>query len=258
MKINHLSISRLQVWRLCQKQYEYKYHLELPIPGKEPIYFLYGSIIHKIAEKYIENSGKIPLNELAESVLKGKIELNDRGKPVKATKINLPAEYKKKLPEHLRYLQKITNQLGFGGKTEWPFEYDLDPPNKRCVVGYIDRLIQKDDKFWIIDYKTSKQGWHRKNAKNITDDLQLRCYARIVQKTFDVKAENIKTALYYLEGGELIGACFSEDSLERIEKDLLKAYLDIESTQPSNVWGNVGDHCRMCPYLALCPFRALT
>ena len=145
MKIKHLSVSRVGVWLLCRQQYKYKYHEELPSLEDEPIYFAYGSIIHKIAEKYIESKGEILVSEIAENVMNGKIPLGGDKKIPK-----LPSEYKNKLVEHIRAIKKISDQLGFDGETEWEFNYDLDPPNNRIVMGYIDRLLQKGDNFWIL------------------------------------------------------------------------------------------------------------
>lgn len=253
MNIDHLSVSRVQTWEQCRQLYKYKYHQKLPSLEEDPIYFAYGSIIHKIAEEYIVNKGNRAINEIANDVLNGKIPMDDGKKLPK-----LPTEYKNKLIEHIRSIKKITEQIGYEGYTEWEFNYDLDPPNKKIVMGYIDRLIQKDDKIWILDYKTTKKGWWRKGPKNIKGDLQLKTYARVVQKTFNIKAENIKAALYYLEGNELVGACFSEESLDKVEKELLNHYSEIENTNPNKVLGNVGNHCARCQFRKICPFYSLT
>jgi CRISPR/Cas system-associated exonuclease Cas4 (RecB family) len=253
MKIKHLSVSRVGVWQLCEQQYKYKYHEELPSLEEDPIYFAYGSIIHKIAEKYTDFKGQVQISEIATDVLNGKISLGEGKKLVK-----LPAEYKGKIPEHIRAVKKISDQIGFDGYTEWNFNFDLDPPNNRIVTGYIDRLVERDGKFWILDYKTTKKGWWRKGPKDIANDLQLRTYARIVQKEFNADPSNIKAALYYLDGAELVGACFSEQSLDKVEEELLKYYLDIENTNPNGVVGNVGQHCSRCQYRQICPFYSLT
>jgi ATP-dependent exoDNAse (exonuclease V) beta subunit len=253
MKIKHLSVSRVGVWQLCQQQYKYRYHEELPSLEEDPIYFAYGTIIHKIAEKYTEFKGQTPINEITNDVLSGKIPLDDDKKVVK-----LPQEYKNKLVSHIRSLKKINDKIGFDGYTEWEFNFDLDPPNNRIITGYIDRLVVKDGNFWILDYKTTKKSKWRKGLKEIKGDLQLRTYARIVQKEFNAEAKNIKAALYYLDGEELVGACFSEQSLDSVEKELLKYYLEIERTNPNGVLGNVGPHCSRCDYRQICPFYSLT
>lgn len=253
MKINYISVSRLQTYQTCPQQYKYRYHLELAPIGEEPLYFAYGSIIHKIAEEYIVNKGEIPINELANDVLIGKIDLGDGKKVPKLT-----TEYKNKMPEHLRAIKKISDQIGYEGFTEYEFLVDLDPPNQKMAKGFIDRLIQKDDKFWILDYKTTKKGMWRKNAKTISNDLQLRTYARIVQREFGAEPQNIKTGLYYLEGAELVGACFTQQSLDNVEKELIKYHDEIKNADPNNIFGNVGQHCTRCDYRKVCPFYSVT
>ena len=248
MNIEHISVSRRQTWDQCQLQYKYKYHLKVLSPEPEPIYFAYGTTIHKIAEEYVQTKGARTITEIANDVVNGKILLKENSRCP-----NLPQAYKAKLPNHLRALKALTDRVGFEGHLEWKFEYDLEPPNQKFILGFIDRLIPKGDKFFIIDYKTTKKGPWRKNSQTIIDDLQLRCYARVVQKTFGAKANDIRCALYYLdEKPELVSAKFSEDSLLRAEEEMHKAYDDIKKAKPE-VWGNYGDHCTRCNYRSLCP-----
>lgn len=244
-----MSVSRKSVWDECKKKYHFKYHLKIEPEEPEPFYFTYGKIVHKIAEEYVRLNGRSEIGEVTNSVLKGDIPLDEN-----VVAPNLPIEYKVKLPNHIKAINKITKQIGFDGELEWDFKYDLDKPNKKYVIGFIDRLIRKKDNFFILDYKTTKKGKFRKNKQTIKDDLQLRTYARIVQKQFNVPAENINTALYYLEGGDLISTKFSEKSLESAEKILLESYDSILSSDPDKVWGTVGNHCRRCEYSKICPF----
>ena len=237
-----MSVSRKSVWDECKKKYHFKYHLKVESEEPEPFYFTYGKIVHKIAEEYVRCNGKNNINEISNLVLGGKILIDEN-----TIAPNLPLEYKLKFPNHIKAIDNITNKIGFDGELEWDFKYDLDPPNEKYVIGFIDRLIRKKDNFFILDYKTTKKGKFRKNQQTIKSDLQLRTYARIVQKQFNVPAENINTALYYLEGGDLI-------SLESAEKILLESYNSILSSDPDKVWGTVGNHCTRCEYSKMCPF----
>ena len=249
----HISVSRKQTWDECQKKYEFRYHLKMASPEPMQPYFTYGKYIHKIAEVYTEGKGKRAIEAIAKDVLEGKIEV-EKGKP------NLPLDpdYKKKLPSHIRNLKTLTDKIGYDGQLEWPFRFDLDPPNNLCAVGFIDRLIVRGDKYFVLDYKTTKKGYWRKNSNTIRQDLQLRFYARVVQKEFGAKAENIKGALYYLEGGDLVATNFTEDSILSAEAELLEAYKKILSTKPEDVWARTGEHCRRCDYRSVCPARSLT
>lgn len=249
MHINHISVSRKKCYDQCEQQYKYRYHLKIPRPGEEPFYFVYGTIVHKVAELYVQNRGEIAIGDIANDLLKGKYEFED-GKPCP----QLPDDYKKKFPKHLKAIQKLTDRIGTGGATEYAFEYDLDEPNGRLVTGFIDRLIVAGDQAFIIDYKTTKKGKWRVDKTTVKEDLQLRCYARVVQKNFGIKAENIKAALYYLDGENLIACQYSDASLLQVEDDLRKAYIQIENADPDKVWGKVGWHCKNCDYATICPF----
>ena len=250
MDINHISVSRKKCYDKCQQQYKYKYHEKIKPDKEEPFHFTYGKLIHKIAEEYVLRKGKDTLLEIGEELMKGKMEME----PGVLAPKTLPEDYQKKYKKHLKAVQNLTDRIGFGGITEHEFKYDLDPPNDRCVTGFIDRLIIKDGKAFIIDYKTTKKGKWRVNKKTVKQDLQLRCYARVVQKEFGIEPENIKAALYYLEGENLIAASYSSASLALVEADLLDTFKDVEASDPQKVWGKVGWHCKFCDFNNICPF----
>jgi len=249
MDIEHISVSRMKCFEQCAQMYKFRYHLKVPRPGEEPFYFVYGKIVHKIAELFVECNGERSLGDIKTDVLRGKIEIEE-GKIAPA----LPTEYKNKLGVHLRAIQSLNDKIGSQGIVEHKFKYDLDPPHGRHVTGFIDRLIIKNDKAWIIDYKTTKKGKWRETKESIKRDPQLSIYARVVQKDFGIDPKNISTALYYVDGGDLIAASFSQESLNNVEKKMLEAYKSIEEANPDKVWGNVGEHCGRCDYCTICPF----
>lgn len=250
MNITHISVSRKKCYDTCAQQYKYRYHLKVPRPGEEPFFFTYGKIIHKIAEEYVRLKGEKSVGDISKEVMRGKIEID----PDTIAPKELPDEYKRKFTRHLKAIQNLTDKIGFDGELEYGFKYDLDPPNKKHVVGFLDRLIIRNGKAWIIDYKTTKKGKFRVNEKTVKQDLQLRAYARVVQTEFNIKPENIKAALYYLEGENIIAATYSEASLALVEQDLLDAYNTIERADADKVWGRVGWHCKFCDYESICPF----
>lgn len=251
MKIEHISISRKQLWDQCEQAYKYKYHLELKSEEPEPEYFLYGKLIHKVAEEYVENKFEKKIDSICKNYLDGKVLLENK-------KVNLSQEYKKKIKEHLINVKKLNDRVGFEGKTEWSFRYDLDPPKNKILTGVIDRLIIKNDKCFIIDYKTTKKGFWRKNNDTIRKDIQLMCYAMVVSKTFNIEPENIKAALYYLDGGNLVPTRFNKKMLEQIEKILKETYERIYEKNPEETIGKTGNHCRRCDFRKICPFYSLT
>lgn len=255
MKINHISISREGTWKECKKKYHYRYHLEM-IPSTEPIYFLYGKVVHKIIEVFTKAKGQQSINEIAKGVLSGDILLEEAvgDKPAKRVTGPLPTDYANKLPVHLTNFMKLIKVVGFEGQTEWKFDHDLDPPNNRLLTGVIDYHIKKPNSCTIVDYKTTKQGPWRKNRHTIGSDLQLQCYARVVQKNFGYRADQITCALYFLEGAEFLPVQFSQETINGVEKRLLDVYKEIEFTDPNTVKGTVGKHCYRCDYSNICPF----
>lgn len=251
MLIEHISVSRKNCFNECEAKYKYRYHDKKPRDKgiDEPFYFIYGNIVHTIVEEFVRQNGETPIQVIANAVLQGDIEYRPGEKAPK-----LPLEYKKRFPGHIRALEQLNSKIGNSGIVEYEFKYDLDPPHERYIKGFIDRIIQKKEKFFIIDYKTSKKGRFRKNKATIVEDLQLRTYANVIKRDFGAKAENITAALYYLEGGDLLPARFSDTSLKKAELELLEAYKMIEAKDPEKIIPNVGKHCERCDYRYSCPF----
>jgi RecB family exonuclease len=247
MKIEHISISRKQLWDQCHQAYKYKYHLQLKTEEPEPEYFLYGKLIHKVAEDYVNNNFKKNIQEILSEYIDGDLLLEDK-------KVVLSRDYKKKAIEHILNVKKLNDRIGCEGKTEWKFNFDLDPPNKKILTGVIDRLIIKNDKCFIIDYKTTKKGAWRKDSNTIRQDPQLLCYAMIINETFGIKPENIRAALYYLDGGELVPTKFNQKMISKIKEILLETYNQIELKSAETVIGKTGYHCRRCDWKKICPF----
>lgn len=249
----HISVSRSQTWAECRAKYKFRYHLKTVVDVPTQPYFIYGKVVHKIAEEYVRAQGQIPIETLAADVLSGKIPTEEGAAPPV-----LDTEYKSKLAEHLRNVKYISDKIGYDGELEFPFKYDMQPPDNHFITGVIDRLIIRGEKYFILDYKTTKKGRWRKNQSNIGKDLQLRCYARVVQKLFNAKVENIQAALYYLDGGDLISTKFTEESVLSAEQELHEVYKNIISTHPSDAYGRTGDHCKRCDYRKVCPHYSLT
>lgn len=250
MDIEHISVSRSKTYKDCPYRYKLHYHLKVPKPVVEPFYFVYGKICHKVAETYVREKGERSLGEISSEIMRGKVEIE----PGKFAPKKLPADYEKRFPVHLRSIQRLTSKIGCDGIVEHPFYYDLDPPNAKFVKGFIDRLIIKSDKAFIIDYKTTKKGKWRTNKVTVRTDLQLRTYARVVQKEFGIPAQNIKCALYYLEDEELVAASYTEASLIAAEQELLSIYNEIHAHDPEHASGIVNDQCTRCEYATICPF----
>ena len=248
----------MQVWDQCKLQYKYKYHLKMEPMQPQPYHFVYGKIIHKIAEEYVKAGGKLTIQQCHDMVFNKEVPIDSdkEGNPVFAKKVN--KEYKNKLPKHMLAVAHLTDKLGFGGEVEMEIKHDLDPPNGKTIQAFIDRLLINNGVYRIIDYKTTKKGRFQKTERDIVDDLQLRIYCRLIQLKYNVEAEKIMAALFYVDGSTLVPVRYSQESLERAERELLEAYDEIHEMPPENAYGNVGDHCRRCDWRKICPFWSVT
>jgi RecB family exonuclease len=253
MNIEHISVSRKSVWDTCHEQYKFKYHLKTPVEGPEPIYFAYGKMVHKIAEEYVSRGDPNAFNDIVNDVRSGKIEIQEGQVAPK-----LDSEYSKKFINHCKNLKNFTAKIGLDqpGDTEYQFTYDLLPPKKYNVTGFIDRIVIKGNKYFILDYKTTKKGPWRKNHDTVLHDLQLRLYANVIHRNFGVDPQNIHCCLFYLDGGEgeVVGATYNLQALKEAEKELLEAYIQIHEMDPNVVRGTVGAHCNRCDFKKQCRF----
>jgi predicted RecB family nuclease len=212
-------------------------------------------MVHKIAEEYVNRKDPDQWHDIVAEVQNGHLEIEPGKKAPK-----LDAEYARKFPEHLKHLRSFTNKVGFDlpGHTEYKFKYDLNPPHEWLTTGFIDRIIIKGDQYFIVDYKTTKKGSFRKNSHTILKDTQLRMYAKVVQRDFGAKPENISCALFYLDGGDMIGAKYTQQSIDEAEAELREAYRQVIEADPETVRGRVGNHCQRCDFRGMCKFYSLT
>lgn len=249
MNIEHLSVSRSNCFDLCQQQYKFKYHLKVIPDRPEQIYFTYGKIVHTAAEIFVENKGQKQIKEIVNQIMGGELEFEGSEKIYM-----LDEDYRRKLYEHTAFIEKFTQKIGFEGEIEHEVKYDLDPPNNKIFLGYIDRLIIKKPQAIILDYKTSKDNSYRKTKSSIKYDLQLCAYALYVHEHFGIEPENIQAALVYLENPTIVNTNFTKQRLVETKDFLKKNFSQIENMDADKVVGNVGYHCRRCDFNDKCAF----
>ena len=137
---------------LFRSKYKFRYHLKIVPDVPEAPWFVYGKLVHKIAEVYVEKQGKIDIQDIAKDCLAGNIVVEEgKGPP------QLVGDYTTKLWTHIKCIKQLSDKIGYDGYLEHPFYYDLDPPHGYYVKGFIDRLIVRGDKLFILDYKTTSK-----------------------------------------------------------------------------------------------------
>jgi CRISPR/Cas system-associated exonuclease Cas4 (RecB family) len=249
MHIEHLSVSRSGCFEQCQQQYKFKYHLKVIPDRPEQIYFTYGKIVHAAAEFFVEQKGQKKIRDIVSEIMTGELDFEGSDKI-----FTLDDDYRRKLYEHTAFIEKFTEKVGYDGDIEYEVRYDLDPPKNKIFLGFIDRLIIKNDQAIILDYKTSKDNSWRKNKKTIKTDLQLCAYALYVHEHFNIEPEKIQAALVYLENPTVVSTNFTKKILAETKQTLKKTYSTIESIDADKVIGNVGYHCKRCDFNDKCAF----
>jgi len=112
------------------------------------------------------------------------------------------------------------------------------------LEGQIDRIDQKEDELFVIDYKSGKVPTTTERSLESTVDFQLLFYAFIASSFGKVGG------VYYYDLKE--GVLVSENFLEE-KKALLHVKLQ-EFSKPINGYELCDEikHCRLCPYVVLC------
>ena len=246
MRIPYISVSRKGTYDTCPQHYKFHYHLGVKSTLPEKSYFVLGKVAHKIIEEHTLSEGKKPIDDIMHGVLSGKIPVDGGA--------NLGLKDLNRLRNHVRNYLKLSKKIGFEGVVEWGFEVDMEKPNAINAKGFIDRLIIKDGKASIIDYKTTQVGPWRKDSTSIKKDLQLATYSWVVTNQMGIDAKDISCALYYLEDGELVPVRFTKATIDGAVKELVSTFKAIRDHDPDKVRGNVGDHCNRCPFNNQCPF----
>lgn len=259
MDISAISVSRYQVWNECARRYLYQYHLKLK-PPEEKFHFTYGKIVHRVAEKFVACRGEVPITEWRQRILSGEVPLEEpqpgvaeKDQPKPAPIELSPADHER-LSINLANVQWLVEKVGFGGVVEVPFQFDLDPPNNKIVRGVIDLIVGDNNMYSIVDYKTTKPGKWRETPESIRHNLQLRIYARFLNKKHGIPADRMQAALYYVDDRVLVPTRFTQEAIEEAEQILLNAYDEIVEMPPEHAAGRTGFHCQRCDWKNICPY----
>ena len=110
--------------------------------------------------------------------------------------------------------------------------------------GKVDRIDERDGKFYIIDYKSGKIPKISKNSLQKDTNFQLQIYYRIFEKYFPIKE------LYYydIESGTLVKEDFFDEKLQLFDEKLkLLKEKEINFSKTDDM-----AKCRYCPYAIIC------
>lgn len=197
----------LKIYELCPKKFDFKYVKNISMPIDDEIFEL-GKNIHAIASYYLKK----------ENLFKMEQSLNEREKAI------------------WEYLKEIKYFSYETVNTEYNLSVKL---GEYFFGGRLDALVKKDDKYYVLDYKT---GSAPKNAKY---DYQTIIYLLAVSAFF--KTTNV--AFVYLDLKNKTEVCIELDKnlIEEYKSKLIKIVDDINKSE----FKKLNKECN-CEYNIIC------
>jgi CRISPR/Cas system-associated exonuclease Cas4 (RecB family) len=279
--VKKLSASKISTYNNCSMYYFLKYIEHKKIP--ENSRFTFGKAIHYMLEEFYKKNFKSPESfggywkyywgvKISGDNLKGKQKerLNVEEHPLKNGSVVRIGDHVDlgnydpvglffgymKLGEGIlqdfyrrHIIEKKENtkgrkppvalEKGFGVRKDEPFSINGHP-----VQGFIDRVDEKDGKFWIVDYKTDKSEPH---PFVLHRNIQFSIYSYAFRKLFETEEEGL--LYYHLRTGKPFKTHRSEK-----DYDYVKRVLDevAEGITNDRFFPMYGFKCKYCDYQIHC------
>ncbi len=229
----NFSFSQIATFQQCPLEYKYRYYLRLPLPGNHHLSF--GSTIHTVLQKYLEEFRRIttaPQQDLftkeavielpPESLLYELYEkewIDDwyqdasQKENYRARGLDILKAFYASSQAQLPHLVLIEDSftLKLGDKQQYQFN------------GKIDRADQGEKGLQVIDYKTSEKV----PAKTASSDLdQLRIYQWALDEYFHQEVESLQ--YWYLHPNEKVSVPLAKpEELQALKENLLQTIEEI-------------------------------
>lgn len=219
VKINYLSYSQIETFKICPLHYKLRYLLKLP--SKPSAALSFGSSIHAVMHDFylaVQKREK-PTQKLLESLIKE--NWISVGYESKAHEKDAFKGAQKMLFEYLTTSFDQSNEQIFLEK-----DFLLKIQSDLKVGGKIDRADKlADGKIEIIDYKT---GEKIPSQKEVDKNMQLTLYALAASQLLELEPEQIKLSLYYFEEQKKITTTRAKRDLENLKLEMINIREQIE------------------------------
>lgn len=221
LKINFLSYSQIETFRICPLHYKLRYILKIPTRPSAALSF--GSSMHKAMQDFysavsINNkpSEKLILDCLHKNWISVGYESKSHEKDAFEGAQKMLKEYlctsfdKGRIPIALEqsFKIRIASDLKIGGK-----------------IDRIDDL--GNGKIEIVDYKT---GERVPDQKEVDKNMQMTLYALAAEEIYKKKPEQIKLSLYYFEEQKKLSTTRNSKDLDGLKQEILKIRDEIENS----------------------------
>ena len=239
-----LSYSQLSDYETCPWRYRYKYVLRLPAPPTPPPSF--GISLHETLREFEMRRIKGETISLGQFLKMYREHFLTGGYRERKEKEAYFLRGKRLLTDfYRRYQQKLFPPF----MVEKGFEIKL---GGKTLAGRIDRIGKNaEGEFELIDFKGGETSQKEEGdlIKKAQKDDQLFLYTLAAKEALGITPKSV--ALFYLDGGKLIKANFSEKEIEKktaeIEERIRKiSHGDFEATP--------GPQCVWCPFNQICEF----
>ena len=237
-EIIKLSASSVKTYEQCPRKYYFNYIEKAP--KKEWEHFDLGNLCHHTLETFHDHFIIEKYNKKQAAKIMGEAFAKARLEYPKLTD-ELVAEAKQMMTDYL----KMISSNGMPKVKSCEQDFDFKIADSIMVRGYIDRIdIVKDDKFRIMDYKTTK------NAQYL-DPFQLLVYGIWLKKTYPDVKDFIGAYVLLRHQSKLKEYSFNLIDIEAAEKKLI----DYANTiRAENAWITIPSKlCNFCDFKDICP-----
>jgi len=243
MKIEHVSVSRIQLYIECPFRYGLRYDLpkeDRPLE-EDNFYLNRGSAVHEAIEKILED-----------------YKQTGEWSVMKVQKIweNVAVSYGM-MPDDLKDGQKKLTV--WARRLEWPehileiekrYEYEVDDIPIVFVPDLIEEINEDGKKILkVTDWKTN---WFPYSVDKMSDDLQAPFYISQMKKLFP-DYDEYRFFFDFVYANSVVEYKVTDDKPEIVERMLLEYYKLISNDKNPKATPN--EHCNNCPGAeqGLCP-----
>jgi DNA helicase-2/ATP-dependent DNA helicase PcrA len=248
VKVNYLSYSQIDTFKVCPLHYKLKYVLKIPTAPSAALSF--GTTMHAVMRDFYRKlgEGEKPTEKMLLELLKN----NWVGEGFK-DKTHEQKYYEKGTKYLTEYLKNSFNKSVTPILTEESFTVPLSSDLK--IGGRIDRVDQlSGGRIELIDYKTSEKTPTQKEMDKDKDiSRQLAFYAlaatTIPTAPFGKKSEDIVLSFYFFENQTKISTVRTTSDLIKAKEEILAIRDEIEK---SDFKCSGSFLCKNCEYKFLC------
>lgn len=240
------SYSKLEVFKNCPLQYEYKY-IEKKYSQDTSIALELGSLCHYVLEqkgRMIATKQNVDYDKLNSILFDGVSETDEKTKEELLGVSQLKRKYFEvwheadnasgaSYDEKIKLFDQVLHKEM--EDTEWestyferPFEFVWD--NKVILKGFIDRIDVKDGQYRTVDYKTSKKAYEQ---SKLATSLQFGIYALAILNEFGVLPAESKYRFILIDDEQY---ALTKGWEKRLIKALDKVFGDIEASGKKEIF----------------------